>query len=195
MNALAFFGVVLVADLLAVVFQSYSPPLAMFQGASVLIFPVLLAYGALALPFPAALAVAFCNGLLWDALTVQFIRPGMYAQGPMMEEISLGWSVVLFGVLTMLVHGMRPLFLRGRWDLHCLASGVCTVVILLSQYLMITFRLGGLIFPKTLWIRILLPGFFAMLLSPVVYVVFYFVAELLDYPVRLEEDERERSRR
>lgn len=195
MKTLAFFGVLLVVDLLAVVFQSYSPPLAMFRGAAVLVFPVFLAYGALALPFPAALALAFCNGLLWDALTVQFIRPGMYAQGPLMEEISMGWSVVLFGVLTVLVHGFRPLFLRGRWDLHCLASGVCTVVILLAEYLMITFRLGGLIFPKTLWVRIFLPGFFAMLLSPLVYVIFYYVAESMEYTVKIEAEEREREKR
>lgn len=195
MSALAFFGVVLLADLLAVIFQSYSPPLAMFQGAALLLFPVFLAYGALALPLPGALAVAFCNGLLWDALTVQFIRPGMYAQGPLTEEVALGWSVALFGVLTLIVHGFRPLFLRGRWDLHCLASGVCTVVILLAQYLMITFRLGGLIFPKTLWVRIFLPGFFAMLLSPFVYVVFYFVADAMDYTVRIEPEDRDQLRR
>ena len=195
MRALAFFGVVLLVDLLAVVFQAYSPPLATFRGAAVLVFPVILAYAALALPFPGALAVAFCNGLLWDALTVQFIRPGMYGQGPMTEEISLGWSVVLFGVLTVLVHGLRPLFLRGRWDLHCLASGFCTTVILTAQYLMITFRLGGLIFPKTLWVRLLLPGFFAMLLSVPVYVIFYFLADALEYPVRLEPEDPDRQRR
>ncbi len=188
MNAALFFVAVLAVDLLAVVFQSYSPPLPMFQGAAVLLFPVVLTYGALALPFPGALAVAFCNGLLWDALTVPFIRPGLYAQGPLMEEVTLGWSVVLFGVLTLLVHGLRPLFLRGRWDLHCLASGVCTVVILLAQYLLVTFRLGGLIFPRSVWVRMLLPGLFSMLLAPLVYLGFYVLAEVIDYPVRLEED-------
>ena len=187
MTTFLFFAAVLVVDLLAVVFQSYSPPLPMFQGAAVLLFPVVLTYGALALPFPGALALAFCNGLLWDALTVPFIRPGMYAQGPLMEEVLLGWSVVLFGVLTMLVHGLRPLFLRGRWDLHCLASGVCTIVILLAQYLLITFRLGGLIFPKSVWVRMLLPGFFSMLLAPLVYFAFYLLAEVMDYTVRIVE--------
>ncbi len=33
MKTLAFFGVVLAVDLLAVVFQSYCPPLAVFRGA------------------------------------------------------------------------------------------------------------------------------------------------------------------
>ena len=114
MKTLAFFGVVLAVDLLAVVFQSYCPPLAVFRGAGVMVFPVILA---------------------------------------------------------------------------------CTVVILAAQYLMITFRLGGLIFPKTLWVRIFLPGFFAMLISVPVYFAFYFLADALDYTVKVEADDRDKRRR
>ena len=53
-----FFALVLLVDLLAVVFQPYCPPLERFSGAVVLMFPVVLAYGALALPFAGALALA-----------------------------------------------------------------------------------------------------------------------------------------
>ncbi len=191
----AFFALVLMADLLAVIFQPYCPPIGRFSGAVVLMFPVVLTYGALALPLAGALAVAFCNGLLWDALTVQILTPGMYLRDAPVEEFPMGWSIILFGVLTMLVHGLRPLFLRGRWDLHCVASGVCTVAILVTQYALITFKRGGLIFPHDLWARLLLPGFFAMLLAPVVYAGFYVVAGLLNYPVRIYEDERRRLAR
>ena len=191
----AFFVLVLLADLLAVIFQPYCLPLGKFSGAVVLLFPVMLAYGALALPLAGALALAFCNGLLWDALTVQFLTPGMYLRDAPVEEFPLGWSIILFGVLTMLVHGLRPLFLRGRWDLHCVASGFCTVVILISQYALITFKRGGLIFPHDIWARLLLPGFFAMLLAVPVYFGFYLVAGLLNYPVRIYEDERRRRAR
>ena len=103
----------LLADLLAVIFQPYCPPLGKFSGAVVLMFPVMLAYGALALPFAGALALAFCNGLLWDALTVQFLTPGMYLRDAPVEEFPLGWSIILFGVLAMLVHGLRPRLLGG----------------------------------------------------------------------------------
>ena len=191
----AFFAVVLVVDLLAVVCQSYLPPFLRFDGATVLLFPVILAYGALALPFAGTLALAFCNGLLWDALTVQIVQLNPYVRQPAVEETHLGWSILLFGLLAIMTHGLRPLFLRGRWDLHCLASGFCTVVILAAQYAAITFSRGALVLPRdlivhTLLPRILLPGFFAMLLAPVVYVGFYLVANLLDYPVRLVEDRR-----
>lgn len=189
----AFFAVVLVVDLLAVACQPYCQPIARFGGATVLLFPVFLTYGALALPFAGTLALAFCTGLLWDALTLQIIQPGVYLQQAAVQESRMGWSIVLFGVLAVLVHGMRPLFVRGRWDLHCLASGFCTVVILAAQYAMITFVRGGLIFPRDLWMRVALPGFFAMGLSPVVYLVFLFVASLLNYPVRMEVDRRQRT--
>ena len=189
----AFFAVVLLADLLAVVGQSYLPPIVRFGGATVLLFPVILTYGALALPFAGTLALAFCNGLLWDALTIQIVQPGVYMQQAAVEETRFGWSILLFGILAIMTHGLRPLFLRGRWDLHCLASGFCTVVILAAQYAAITFARGALVLPRDLILhvllpRILLPGFFAMLLAPVVYGIFYGVANLLDYPVRVVED-------
>ena len=117
----AFFVVVLVVDLLAVMCQSYFLPINRFSGATVLLFPVILCYGALALPFAATLALAFCNGLLWDALTVQIIQPGVYLQQAAVEEVRFGWSILLFTLLAVITHGLRPLFLRGRWDLHCLA--------------------------------------------------------------------------
>jgi hypothetical protein len=186
---LLFFGLLLLADFLAVVFQCYCPPLAQYAYARVLIFPAVLAYGALALPFAGALALAFFNGFLWDALTVQILTPSAYSNALPRMEISFGWSIVLYGVLAVLVHGLRPLFLRGRWDLHCLASGACAVIILAAQYLMITFNRGGLIFPRELVGRILMPGLFAMLLAPVVYFSFNSIAGLIGYPVRFEEEE------
>ena len=196
----AFFAAVLVADLLAVVGQSYLPPFVRFGGATVLLFPVILTYGALALPFAGTLALAFCNGLLWDALTIQILQPGVYVQQAVVEETRFGWSILLFGILAVMTHGLRPLFLRGRWDLHCFASGFCTVVILAAQYAAITFSRGALILPRDLILhvllpRIFLPGLFSMLLAPVIYVLFYVVANLLNYPVRVVEDRRRQPER
>lgn len=183
-----FFGLLLLTDLLAVVFQTGCGPIPLFLDARIVIYPVILAYGALALPFWGALALAFFNGLVWDALTLQIVSSGALAQKGASVEIPLGWSIVVYGVLAVLVHGLRPLFLRGRWDIHCLASGFCTCVILLGEYAMLTFRRGGLLFPKELWARIFLPGFFAMLLALVVFVVFNSIAGLIGYQVRVEED-------
>ena len=187
MRTAAFFGCVLLADFLAVVFQGRFEPLPTLFGATVLLFPVILAYGALALPFTGTLALAFFNGLLWDAITLQFLKPTeeFSLDTPAVPEFAMGWSVLLFGVLAIIVHGLRPLFLRGRWELHCLASGFCASAILLAQYLMITFKRHGLIFPHELWGRILVPGFFAMLLAIPVYFLFRLLAAALGYTVRV----------
>ena len=187
MRTAAFFGCILMADFLAVVFQERLPPLPNLFGATVLIFPVFLAYGALALPFAPTLALAFFNGLLWDALTVLFLKPNeaFAVDSPAMPEFPMGWSILLFGVLAILVHGLRPLFLKGRWELHCLASGFCASAILLTEYLMITFRRHGLIFPRDLWGRVLVPGFFAMLMAIPVYFLFRLLAIALGYTVRV----------
>ena len=183
-----FFGLLLLADFVAVVFQTGCGPIPLFLDARLLIYPVILAYGALALPLWGALALAFFNGLIWDVLTLQIVNSGTMAQKGPAVEIPLGWSIVVYGVLAVLVHGLRPLFLRGRWDIHCLASGFCTSVILFEEYGMLTFRRGGLVFPKELWARIFLPGFFAMLLAVVAYFGFNFIADLIGYEVRVEED-------
>ena len=187
MRTAAFFGCVLLADFLAVVFQGRFAPLPALFGATVLVFPVILAYGALSLPFAGTLALAFFNGLLWDALTLQFLKPTetFALDTPSVPEFPMGWSILLFGVLAVIVHGLRPLFLKGRWDLHCLASGFCASAILLAEYLMITFKRHGLIFPRELWGRIFVPGFFAMLLAVPVYFLFRLLAAALGYTVRV----------
>jgi hypothetical protein len=190
MNTLAFFAILLVAQVLAILGQHLVPGIAPLYDARPLIFPVLLAYGALALPFGGMLSLAFFSGLLWDALTAQFyLQRGAAAAGAgprLSVEIELGWSILLFAALGTLIHGLRPLFLRGRWDVHCLASGISAVVIIFTEYLLITFRRGGLIFPQSLLPRVCLPGFFAMVLAPIVYFVFNSLANLVNYPVHDE---------
>lgn len=204
-STLAFFGLLVAAQFCAIVFQHAIPPLAILHGARPLLYPVFLAYGALALSQNGTLALAFFTGLLWDALTVQFLPAAAFTGGGAARALAtatnlaggadaavenpLGWSIVLYAILGMVMHGLRPWFLRGRWEVHVLASGACAVVIPLVEYLLVTFRRGGLVFPSSLWPRLLLPGLAAMLAAPVVYLLFHFLASLVGYPVRAEEEE------
>ena len=64
---------------------------------------------------------------------------------------------------------LRPLFIRGRWEVHCVLSGVCTSIILLAQYLMISFRRGSIFFTREVWWQIGGPGLIAMLMAPLVF--------------------------
>src|SRR2546429_2542224 len=100
-----FFCVLLLLVGVAQIVDSFIPPLDWMYHAHIYIAPVLVFYGAMALPFPLMLALALFAGVLLDALTVQVIGSKV--------EISLGWSILLYAVLAGILHGLMPLFIRG----------------------------------------------------------------------------------
>jgi len=169
-----FFFILLVLVVVAQIAEFFIPPLDWMHHAHIYIAPVLVFYGAMALPFPLMLAMAFFAGMLLDALTVQVIGTKV--------EISLGWSILLYGVLAGIMHGLRPLFIRGRWEVHCVLTGLCTSAIILAQYLMITFRRGSFFFNREVWWQIGAPGLMAMLMAPVIFWMLNWVARVTRYP-------------
>src|SRR6476646_1306482 len=169
-----FFSCLLILILLAQIAELFIPALPWFYNAHVYIVPVIVFYGAMALPFPLMLGLAFFAGVLLDALTVQVIGSKV--------EISLGWSILLYAVLAGIMHGLRPLFVRGRWEVHSVLTGICTSAIILAQYLMITFRRGTFFFSKEVWWQIGGPGLMAMLMAPVIFWILNWVARVTRYP-------------
>src|ERR1700756_3028636 len=169
-----FFFILLILLVIAQIAEFFIPPLDWMYHAHIYIAPVLVFYGAMALPFPLMLALALFAGVLLDALTVQVIGAKV--------EISLGWSILLYAVLAGIMHGLRPLFIRGRWEVHCVLTGICTSAIILAQYLMITFRRGSLFFSREVWWQIGGPGLIAMLVSPIVFWVLTWLARATAYP-------------
>jgi hypothetical protein len=175
-----FFLLLLSFVLVAQIAEFFLPPLPWLYNAHIYIAPVFVFYGAMALPFPLMLALAFYAGLLLDALTVQVIGTKV--------EISLGWSVLLYAVLAGIMHGLRPLFLRGRWEVHCLLTGVCTSLIILAQYSMITFRRGSIFFSHEVWWQIGGPGLIAMLMAPIIFWFLQWVGRITGYNYLPEGD-------
>ena len=179
-----FFLVLLISMFLALVAQTFIGPLPMI-GARVLLMPIIMFYGALALPTPGMLALCFCGGFMWDALHTQIVDGNV--------EIAMGWSIMLYAVLGTLMSGFRPLFQRGRWEIHCLLSGVCTSVIVLAEYLMITFRREPVVFvfTKEIWWRIGGAGLISVLLSP----LFFFALNYLAFMVGYDSQPERRAKR
>ena len=169
-----FFVILVVSMFVGLVVQHFIGPLPPY-GVRVLLMPIVMFYGALALPVPGMLALAFCGGLMWDALHVQIDLAG---EGS--AEVALGGSIVLYAILGALMNGFRPLFQRGRWEIHCLLSGVCTSVIVLAEYLMRTFRHEPVvfIFNREVWWRIGGAGLIAALLSPFFFFALNYLAFL-----------------
>lgn len=175
-----FFVVLLVLVFLGQMVEFFIPPLDWMYNAHVYIVPVIVFYGAMALPFPLVLVLAGFAGFLLDAVTVQALGPRV--------EISLGWSILLYAVLAAIMHGLRPLFIRGRWEVHCIMSGLCTSTILLSQFLMIAFRRGSLVFSREAWWQIGGPGVIAMLMAPLVFWILHSLGRLTANPYLPEPD-------
>lgn len=178
-----FFVLLVVAMFAGLVVQHFIAPLPPF-GARVLLMPIIMFYGALAFPVPGMLALAFFGGLMWDALHV---RVELAGEGSV--EVALGWSIVMYAIFGALMNGFRPLFQRGRWEIHCLLSGACTSVIVFAEYLMRTFRQEQvlLLFNKEVWWRIGGAGLIAALLSPFFFFALNYLAFLAGYdpqPVR-----------
>ena len=178
-----FFVILLICMFLALVAEHFIGPLPM-TSSRVLLMPIIMFYGALALPVPGMLALAFFGGLMWDALN------GLIVDGNV--EIAMGWSIVLYAVLGTLMGGFRPLFQRGRWEVHCLLSGVCSAFIVLAEYLMITFRREPVVFhfDKEVWMRIGGSGLVAVLLSPFFFFALNYLAFLIGYDPQPERNVR-----
>jgi hypothetical protein len=175
-----FFIILLVLTFLAQVVEFFLPPLDWMYNAHIYIVPVIVFYGAMALPFPLMLGLAFFAGLMLDITTVQVIGAKV--------EISLGSSILLYGVLAGIMHGLRPLFIRGRWEIHCIMTGVCTSLILLSQYLMIAFRRGSFVFTRDAWWQIGGPGLLAMLMAPLLFWMLHAIARATAFPYLPERE-------
>lgn len=178
-----FFAVLLLSMFVSVIVQHFIGPLPYIQ-ARVLLMPIIMFYGALALPVYGMLALTFFGGLMWDALNTQYATDGAV-------EISAGWSIVLFASLGAIMSGFRPLFLRGRWEIHCLLTGVCTSVLVLAEYLMITIRRQPVhfVFNDEVWWRIAGAGLAAAFLSPLVFFIFNYLAALTGYDPQPERAE------
>ena len=174
-----FFAILLVLIFIAQIAEFFIPALPWMFNAHIYIVPLIVFYGAMVLPFPMMLALAFYAGFLLDTLTVQIIGPRV--------EISLGWSILLYAVLAGIMHGLRPLFVRGRWEVHCVVAGLCTSAIILAQYLMITFRRGSFLFTREVWWQIGAPGLMAILISPVVFYILHWIARAT-YPYLAGKD-------
>ncbi len=184
-----FFLVLVAASFASLVIGQFIPPLEFLHQARVFLMPLVLFYGALALPYGLMLGLAFACGLMWDATTAQILSVKVDGSTATTVEIALGWSILLYATLGSVMSGFRPLFKRGRWEIHCLMSGLCTSLIVLAEYLMLCVRRAAidhspfLFTPEVAW-RIGGPGLIALLLAPLAFWILSLLADLVGYNPR-----------
>ncbi len=132
-------------------------------GGQVLLMPVVFLYAAAALPLWGMLLLAFLAGFMWDCLIAVPVDGRM--------EFFFGWNILVFGALGAVMNGLHPLFIRGRWQVHCLLTGVLISLLVLLEFALITFRREpfALLWSADVWKRILGSGLSAFIVSPVLF--------------------------
>ena len=167
-----FFLFIIVSLLASLVLQHFLgavPP----WGARVLLMPIVFFYGALSFSTTGMLVLAFVSGVSWDLLHGVWVEESL--------ELGVGWSVCAYAVLGAVVSGLRPLFLRGRWEVHCLFSGVAVATMVFIEYGLLCLRREPLVFEFSplVWGRVLGAGLVALAVSPIVFAVLGYVARLM----------------
>ena len=117
-------------------------------GSQILLLPIIFLCGAAALPVWSMLSLAFIAGLMWDCLN--------YIPTDGRTDFPFGGTILLYAGIGAMMNGLRPLFLRGWWHIHVAFAGVLTSVLVLVEYIIITFRREpfALVWPREIWTRI-----------------------------------------
>jgi hypothetical protein len=171
-----FFFSLLVLIFGSFVFQLFLPPVLLLHGAVILFVPALYFYGCLSLPFPLMLALTFFTGFLNDLFAVP--------QAKSNPDFPTGVSILFYLVPGLIMHGFRPLFLRHRWETHCLLAeigAVLTPFILLAQYAMLSFERSDFFFSDVIVWRIVGPGLISLLIAPCVFFILTPLSHVLGY--------------
>ncbi len=146
--------------------------------ATFFIYPLWFFCSAVTLSYPVMLGLAFFAGLFWDLRYT--IQPG----GTVPGEATFGMSILLFGILGSLMHGVRPLYQKRKWALPILLTGACLVLFRVFDYLLLNFKRGDFLFPSTLLREIFATALITMALSPLVYILLHWLSKTFGYHTR-----------
>jgi hypothetical protein len=169
-----FFLLLLVLMFFGLVFQHFVGAFPGMAG-QILVLPVIFFYAAAALPLWAMLVCAFAAGFMWDCLT------NLPIEGQ--SEMVFGWSILVYAALGAVMNGLRPLFIRGRWQFHCIIAGLLTSLLVLIEYVVITFRREPFefIWPRGVWDRVLSSGLVTVLISPFLFIILNWIGRRLGH--------------
>ena len=139
----------------------------------VLLFPVWFLCTAVTLPYAVMLGLAFFAGLLWDLRYT--VDPGIGAGG----VTPFGISILLFGLLGIIMHGVRPLYEKRKVGFPILLTGAGIFGFGLLDYLFLNFKRGGFQFPLPVFQAISTTALVSMIFSPLIYFLLYWLSQSL----------------
>lgn len=169
--------------------QKFIPNFEWASGSTLLLVPTLFFCISATISFPYMLGLAFVTGLIWDADHLVY-DPATEAgtAGPLATSLGLpfGYSILLFGLLGMLMQGIRPLFKARRLGLPILMVGFAVVLWRLAEYLIIVFRRGDPSFARDFWMEILGCAFLSLVAAPFLLYLLHKTAQLMRYQIHYE---------
>jgi hypothetical protein len=193
-----FYPVMFFLVLTSFALQEFVPPVTIAFQASLFLPAVVFFAVAAATPLPVMLLLALLTGLLWDARHLP--PPAFYTedQAALAElavndasvlaggQLPFGGSIILFALGGALMQGIRPMFSRRRMELPVLMVGVCVLMWLLLQFLVMTFLRGSFSFPFAVWSKMITSSLLSMLVAPALFLFLHGLAGLLRHEIRLD---------
>ena len=176
------FSLIYAASLVVILMlQYFLPPLPWFEGGRVLLFHSALIFAPFAFPYPLALLFLCGGSVLWDCATLPLVSGT--------AELPVGWTAAFFGVVGSACSPLRPLFLKGHWEIYCLAAGLVTALYVLVEFAALTLlRQSGIELPRDAGWRIFGAGIMAILAAPVYYVAMMRIGATVGFSLRLDDD-------
>lgn len=137
------------------------------------------------------LVLALIGGFFWDAQCALgpyggdvelFIQP--------VESLRFGYSILLFGGMGMLMHGIQPLFHQGKWQVSAFLSGIAIFLYQAAEYAIITFVRGGFVINRATVLQMVFTSVITMLFSPFVFWLLFRIAKACGHSINPEAGRR-----
>lgn len=177
----------LVLVIVSVIAQQFIPSLTGLNGSRFLLVALVFLCAAVTVPVPVMLLLAFICGFLSDAqntLGPHGGAPEIYTRP--VEQLRFGYSIVIYGIMGYLMHGIQPLFRQGQWQFSAMLSGVAVFLYLMGEYLLINFIRGGFVMNQTVLLKIACSSAITMIFSPLVFWLLFRLADWSRYTIRFE---------
>jgi hypothetical protein len=170
--------------LLAVIAQQFLPSFGLLYNARIFLLLIVFLCIAVSVPLPVMFLYALMCGFFWDAqctLGSPEVDTSIY-QNPV-PSLRFGSSILLFGFAGLLMHGFRPIFLQGKWYVSALLTGIATFLYCLTEYTAIDFVRGSFTMSRGVVYQSGYTALFSIVVSPVVFVVLFYLARLFDHSI------------
>jgi len=180
--------------LAAFIVQQFLPAFTGLHDSRVLLVQLVFLCCAVTVDVPTMLLLAFMGGFFWDAqcaLGPHGGDPAVYTQ--QVESLRFGYSILLFGAMGALMHGIQPLFKQGKWQFSAMLSGIAVFLYLAAEYAIINFVRGDFMLSKATALQMMYTSVLTMLFSPVIFWLLFRIAKACNHSINPEAGRRRRQ--